>query len=171
MKMSNIKKLTLSGLLVAMGVVCSAFYIPMGVAKCFPVQHLINVLAGVLLGPIYAVSMAFVTSMIRVMIGTGSLLAFPGSMCGALLCGVMYKYTKNSLFAFLGEVLGTGVIGAIIAFPVATLLLSKKAAVFGFVIPFGLSSLIGAALSLIFLEAIKKTDLLRLPESEKKTIE
>ncbi len=169
--MSNIKKLTLSGLLVAMGVVCSAFYIPMGVAKCFPVQHLINVLAGVLLGPIYAVSMAFVTSMIRVMIGTGSLLAFPGSMCGALLCGVMYKYTKNSLFAFLGEVLGTGVIGAIIAFPVATLLLSKKAAVFGFVIPFGLSSLIGAALSLIFLEAIKKTDLLRLPESEKKTIE
>ena len=159
MKMSNIKKLTLSGLLVAMGVVCSAFYIPMGVAKCFPVQHLINVLAGVLLGPIYAVSMAFVTSMIRVMIGTGSLLAFPGSMCGALLCGVMYKYTKNSLFAFLGEVLGTGVIGAIIAFPVATLLLSKKAAVFGFVIPFGLSSLIGAALSLIFLEAIKKTDL------------
>lgn len=169
--MSNIKKLTLSGLLVAMGVVCSAFYIPMGVAKCFPVQHLINVLAGVLLGPIYAVSMAFVTSMIRVMIGTGSLLAFPGSMCGALLCGVMYKYTKNSLFAFWGEVLGTGVIGAIIAFPVATLLLSKKAAVFGFVIPFGLSSLIGAALSLIFLEAIKKTDLLRLPESEKKTIE
>lgn len=171
MKMSNIKKLTLSGLLVAMVVVCSAFYIPMGVAKCFPVQHLINVLAGVLLGPIYAVSMAFVTSMIRVMIGTGSLLAFPGSMCGALLCGVMYKYTKSSLFAFLGEVLGTGVIGAIIAFPVATLLLSKKAAVFGFVIPFGLSSLIGAALSLIFLEAIKKTDLLRLPESEKKTIE
>ncbi|MCX7658891.1 MAG: energy coupling factor transporter S component ThiW, partial [Oscillospiraceae bacterium] len=63
--MSNVKKLTIAGILVAMGVVCSAFYIPIGVAKCFPIQALINVLAGVLLGPLYAVCMAFTTSLLR----------------------------------------------------------------------------------------------------------
>lgn len=160
--MSKIKKLTLAGILVAMGVVCSTFYIPIGVAKCFPVQHLINVLAGVLLGPLYAVGMAFVTSLIRVMWGTGSVLAFPGSMCGALLCGVLYKYTKNTLMAFIGEVFGTGIIGAILAFPIARFFLSKTAALFGFVIPFGLSSFAGAAISLVFLGALKKTGILSI---------
>ncbi|MGE4283235.1 MAG: energy coupling factor transporter S component ThiW [Clostridia bacterium] len=154
--MSNTKKIVLSGILVAIAVVMSSFYIPIGVAKCFPIQHLINVLAGVLLGPIYAVSVAFVTSLIRVLSGTGSLLAFPGSMCGALLCGLLYKYTKNTSMAFLGEVFGTGVIGALLAFPIATLFLSKTAALFAFVIPFGLSSLVGAAISVVFITALKK---------------
>jgi energy coupling factor transporter S component ThiW len=166
--MSNIKKLTLAGILVAMGVVTSAFYIPIGVAKCFPIQSLINVLAGVLLGPLYAVCMAFVTSLMRVMMGTGTLLAFPGSMCGALLCGVLYKYTKNPAIAFVGEVFGTGIIGAILAFPIATLFLSKTAALFGFVIPFGLSSLVGAAISLVFLRALKKTGILKILNMEAK---
>ena len=35
--------------------------------------------------------MAFITSLIRVLMRTGTLLAFPGSMCGALLAGLMYK--------------------------------------------------------------------------------
>lgn len=154
--MSNIKKLTLAGVFVAMGVAGSAFYIPIGVAKCFPIQHLINVLAGVLLGPLYAVIMAFTTSLMRVMLGTGSLLAFPGSMCGALLCGVLYKYTNKTIMAFVGEVIGTGIIGAILAFPIASLLLSKEVALFGFIIPFGLSSFAGAAISLVFLSALKR---------------
>ena len=155
--MSSIKKLTLSGILIAVGVVCSPFYIPIGVAKCFPVQHFINVLAGVLLGPVYAVCMAFVTSLIRVMAGTGSLLAFPGSMCGALLCGVLYKYTKSTVMAFTGEVFGTGIVGGLLAYPVATLFLSKTVALYGFIIPFGLSSLVGATISIVLIVAMKKT--------------
>ncbi len=166
--MVNVKKLTLAGILIAAGVVCSPFYIPMGTAKCFPVQHLINVLAGVLLGPFYSVSMAFCTSFIRVMTGTGSLLAFPGSMAGALLCGVLYKYTKKAEFGFLGEVLGTGILGATLAAVMAGLFLSGKAALFGFVIPFGLSSLTGAAISLIFLRVLKKAGILNHLNLEEK---
>lgn len=166
--MFNVKKLALSGIFVAIGVVCSPFNIPFGVAKVFPVQHLINVLGGVLLGPLYAVAMAFVTSLLRVMMGTGSLLAFPGSMCGALLCGLLYKFTKKEGFAFAGEVFGTGVIGAVLAFPIATLFLSKKVALFTFVIPFGLSSLVGAILSLVFLRALKRTGILNKLNLEKK---
>lgn len=155
--MSNTKKLTMAGILIAVGVVCSPFYIPIGVAKAFPVQHLINVIAGVFLGPVYSVLMAFITSLIRVLTGTGSLLAFPGSMCGALLCGLLYKYSKNTIMAFIGEVVGTGLIGAILAFPIAKLLLSKAVTLFAFVIPFGLSSLAGATISAIFIFALKKT--------------
>jgi energy coupling factor transporter S component ThiW len=155
--MTNVRKLALAGIFVALGVVCSVFYIPIGVSKVFPVQHMINVLAGVILGPVYAVCMAFVTSLIRVVMGTGSLLAFPGSMCGALLCGLLFKYTKNMNMAFVGEVFGTGIIGAILAYPVAALLLSKNVALFGFVIPFGISTLTGASISLVLLQTLGKT--------------
>ncbi|MBH1939822.1 energy coupling factor transporter S component ThiW [Mobilitalea sibirica] len=156
----SVRKLSLAGIMVAMGVTLSTFYIPIGVSKVFPVQHFINVLAGVTLGPLYAVCMAFVTSLIRNMLGTGSLLAFPGSMIGALLCGLLYRYTRKTGFAFVGEVIGTGVIGALVAYPVAAMLLSSKAAFYGFILPFSISSFAGAAISVTFLFAMKKTGVL-----------
>ncbi len=150
-ELANIKKLAQAGTLIALGVVCSSLSIPLGLAKVYPIQHFINVLAGVTLGPAYAVSMAFITSLIRVTIGTGTILAFPGSMCGAFLSGLLYKYTKKIPAAFLGELFGTGIIGALLAYPMATLIMSKKAALFGFVIPFGLSSFAGATISLLLI--------------------
>jgi energy coupling factor transporter S component ThiW len=157
----SVRKLSLAGILVAVGVVCSTFYIPIGVSKVFPVQHFINVMAGVILGPAYAVAMAFVTSLLRNLMGTGSLLAFPGSMCGALLCGLLYKYSGKLGFAFLGEVIGTGIIGALAAYPVAALFLSSEAAFYGFVLPFGISSLAGAMISISLLMALKKAGILQ----------
>ncbi len=154
---TNVKKLALSGLLVAVAVVGSTFYFPVGVAKVMPVQHMVNVLAGVLLGPWYAVGAAFVTSCIRLAAGTGTPLAFPGSMVGALLCGLLYKKFGNTVSAFLGEVIGTGIIGAILAYPMAVLFLAKQAALFGFVIPFSISSLGGALISSAVIMALKRT--------------
>ena len=156
----SVKKISLAGILVAVGVVCSTFSIPIGVAKVFPVQHFINVLAGVLLGPFYGIAMAFLTSLLRNLMGTGSLLAFPGSMCGAFLCGLLYQYTRKLPFAFAGEVIGTGIIGALAAYPVAALLLSSKAAFYGFIIPFSLSSAVGALFSAVLLLALKKSGIL-----------
>lgn len=57
----SIKKTALAGMLVALTVALSGFSIPIGASKCFPIQHLVNVLAGVFLGPVYGVSMAFVS--------------------------------------------------------------------------------------------------------------
>lgn len=158
--MKKTKRLTLSGILVALGVILSTFAIPIGISKCFPIQHLINVLAAVILGPWYSVSMAFITSLIRFMMGTGTILAFPGSMCGAFLAGLLYKKSQKTFMAFFGEVFGTGIIGALIAYPMATLLLSREAALFGFVVPFSISSIGGAIISLIFLIAIEKAKIL-----------
>lgn len=153
----KVKKLTLAGLLIALGVVCSAFYIPVGLAKCFPVQHMVNVVSGVLLGPVYAVSVAFCISLIRVLSGTGSLLAFPGSMIGALCCGLAFYYTHKLTWAYVGELIGTGLLGALLAFPIATLFMGKEAALFAFVIPFMVSSLGGATVSIIVLNLLKTT--------------
>lgn len=51
MKTSSIKKLVTSAMFVAIIIALSGFYIPVGASKCFPVQHLVNVLSAVLLGP------------------------------------------------------------------------------------------------------------------------
>ena len=49
----KLKKLTISAMLVAVAVVLSSFSIPIGPSRCFPIQHLCNVLAAVFLGPVY----------------------------------------------------------------------------------------------------------------------
>ena len=156
----KVKKLTLAGILTAVGVVCSTLYIPVGVSKIFPVQHFINVLAGVILGPGYVVAMAFATSLLRNIMGTGSLLAFPGSMCGALLCAVLYQKTRRLCFAFLGEIVGTGIIGALLAYPIAAVFLSGTAAFYGFIVPFGLSSACGSVFAIVLFGALKRTGIL-----------
>ncbi len=145
-------RLSLSGVLIALGVVLSAFHIPVGAAKCFPIQHLINVLSAVLLGPGYALMNAILISVIRNMSGLGSLLAFPGSMIGALLAGLAYRKWQSHRMACLGELFGTGVLGGLVASPFATLLMGKEAGLFFFVLPFVISSLSGSLIALFLFE-------------------
>ena len=143
-----LRKLTVSALFVAL-TVCSShlIYIPIGVAKCFPIQHAVNVLLAVLLGTRYALSSAFASSLLRNLLGTGSLLAFPGSMIGAALSGILYRQTGHILAAVAGEMIGTGIIGGMLAFPVATFLLGAQTGAFFFVIPFLISSSGGSLLA------------------------
>lgn len=152
----NVRKLALAGILIAVGIVCSPLSIPVGASKCAPVQHFVNILSGVFLGPGYAVCMAFVTSLLRNLMGTGTLLAFPGSMCGALLCGLLYRYGKHLPLAYLGELIGTSVIGGLLSCPVAAFLMGNECAVFAFVVPFFISSLGGTLLAVVLVTAMKK---------------
>ncbi len=158
MKNTNTKKMVIAGLLIALAVVSSTFSFPVGMAKCAPVQHMVNVLAAVVLGPWYGVVMAFITSLIRVLTGLGTLMAFPGSMCGALLAGLLYKAGKKLPFACAGELFGTSIIGGLLAYPVALLLMGNKtAALFGYILPFFISSLGGTIISAVIIIALKKT--------------
>lgn len=144
-------------MMVAVGFGLSGFSIPIGASKCFPIQHMVNVLTGVILGPGYAVASAFCISLLRNMAGTGSLLAFPGSMIGAFCCGMIYKYAKNLYLAYAGEVIGTGIIGGIVCYPVATLIMGKEAAVFAYVLPFLISTAGGTIIAAILLAALYKS--------------
>lgn len=141
----NIKKLTLASLLTAIGAASAHIIsIPIGVSMVFPVQHSINILAAVILGPGPAVAVAFAISLIRNIMGTGSPLAFPGSMIGAFLGGLLFKKTQKHFFAMLGEILGTGIIGGLVAYPVARHLMGREVAALFFVAPFLISSSAGA---------------------------
>ena len=156
---SNTKKLTMAAFFVAIGVVFCFVNITVGLAKCYPIQHMVNVLSAVLLGPLYSVLVAFCTSLIRNISGTGSLMAFPGSMIGAFFAGILFYKTKKLSLAFLGEVIGTGLIGALLAYPIAKFLLGKEMALFGMVIPFSVSTLGGSIIGLIIILSIKNTEL------------
>ncbi len=156
---SNTKKLTMAAFFVAIAVVFSFVNIPVGLAKCYPIQHMVNVLSAVLLGPLYSVLVAFCTSLIRNMSGTGSLMAFPGSMIGAFFAGILFYKTKKLSLAFLGEVIGTGLIGALLAYLIAKFVLGKEIALFGMVIPFSVSTLGGSIIAIIIILSIKNTEL------------
>ncbi|MBD7910298.1 MULTISPECIES: energy coupling factor transporter S component ThiW [Clostridium] len=159
MKRRNVAyKLAMSGIFIAISTVFGTFSIPIFGAKMSPVQHFINVVSAVILGPVYALGNAFVTSLLRNMLGTGSLLAFPGSMIGALLAGLAYKKFKRVGLALLGEVIGTGIIGALAAYPIATLLLGKEVVLFVYIVPFSVSCIGGAAIAYSFFKipAIRK---------------
>lgn len=150
------RKLTYAAMLIALGIALSNFvHFPVGASKCTPVQHIINVISAVALGPGYAVSIAFCVSVIRNILGTGTLFAFPGSMIGAFLAGILHKKTGNKFLAAAGEITGTGIIGAIAAYPIAKFVLRREAAALFFVIPFLINTLAGSIIALIILKGSK----------------
>lgn len=167
MEKIKLKKLVLTAVFVAVAVVGSLFSFPVFGSKCAPVQHLINVLCAVILGPGYGVAAAFVSSLIRNLLGLGTLLAFPGSMCGALLAGLLYHYIKKLPAAYIGEVFGTAVIGGMLSYPVAAFIMgSKGAALFTFVVPFLISTAGGTLLAVLITVPLKQTGVLDKIKSE-----
>lgn len=155
--MNKTLKMTTTAMLVAIGTLTShLFYIPVGFTKVFPMQHFINVLSAVLLGPVYAVIQAFSVSLLRNIMGTGSIFAFPGSMIGAFLAAYLFKKTRKLTMALIGEVIGTGILGAIACYPLATLFLGKEMALFGFIPSFIASSFAGSLLGFIILNIALK---------------
>ena len=161
---ANTKKIALAGVLCAVAVVGSMFSFPVFGSKCAPVQHMVNVLCAVLLGPWYGVAVAFVASLLRNLLGLGSLMAFPGSMCGALLCGILYHKTKNLLATLAGEVFGTGIIGGLLAWPVAVFLMGKAAgdiAFYAYIVPFLVSTVGGSIIAGVVLIALEKNSTLK----------
>lgn len=129
-------------------------YIPVGPSKVFPVQHAVNVIAGVTTGPLGAVLVATVTGILRNLLGTGTIFAFPGGIIGAALAGYFYRWGRRPIFAAVGEVIGTGILGALAAVPVARWILGQEVAAFFFVVPFAASSLAGATAGYLILGAL-----------------
>ena len=158
------KKLCAAGILVAVAVVGSLFSFPVFGSKCAPIQHMVNILCAVMLGPWYGVGAAFCASLIRNLLGLGSLMAFPGSMLGALLCGIAFWKSRKIPVTLLAEVFGTGILGGLCAYPIAILFLGMQAgeiAFYAYVIPFLVSTVGGAVISAVLLGALKNTGVLR----------
>ena len=152
-------RLTVAAILCAVAVVGSMLSFPVFGSKCAPVQHVVNVLCAVLLGPWYGVGVAFCASLIRNFLGLGSLLAFPGSMCGALLCGFVYRKFRKIIPPAVGEVFGTGVIGGLLAYPIAVAFMSVSAAnvaFYAYIVPFLISTVAGSLLAVVIVLALQR---------------
>ncbi|MBA3925281.1 energy coupling factor transporter S component ThiW [Listeria sp. W9-0585] len=150
-----LKKWLYTAMLIAISFIGSSLIaVPVGFAKIAPVQHLVNLISAVMLGPGYAVVQAFGTSVLRNLFGTGTVFAFPGSMVGALCAGVLYKYTKKLWLAAVGEIVGTGILGALICYPIARLFLTQQMTMWVFIPSFFLSSLVGALIGYAILRRI-----------------
>ena len=163
MKKTNVKKLAAAGILCAVAVVGSLFSFPVFGSKCAPVQHMVNILCAVFLGPGYAIGAAFVASLLRNILGLGSLMAFPGSMFGALLCGLVFWKFRNIPATLLAEVFGTAVLGGLCAYPVAIFLMGQNAAsiaFYAYIIPFLISTAAGAVISAALIYSLKQPGLL-----------
>ena len=154
---SSTQKLAIAGVLTAVAVAGSLISVPVAGSKCAPVQHMVNVFAAVMLGPWWGIGIAFCASFIRNLLGIGSLLAFPGSMIGALCCGLVFHFTHKLSLTCVAEALGTGIPGGLAAYPVAKLLLGIAPAGFTvYMIPFFISTFAGSVLAFVVLRIFEK---------------
>ena len=146
------RKLTLAGIFVAAAVLGGVFSFPVLGSRCAPMQHLVNILAAVFLGPLWGVGVAFSASVLRNIAGLGSLMAFPGSMIGALLCGLIYRYTRRIGLRCIAAAVGTGILGALAAYPVAAFLMGLNPASYTvYIVPFLISTGAGSILAYLLL--------------------
>ena len=160
------QKLAIAGVFTAVAVAGSLLSFPIAGSKCAPVQHMVNVLAAVLLGPWWGIAMAFCASLIRNLMGLGSLMAFPGSMVGALCCGILYAKTKNLLATCTAEALGTGLLGGLCAYPIAKFVMGiAPAGAFVYVVPFLISTVAGSILAFVLLGVLQASGSLRQMQS------
>jgi energy coupling factor transporter S component ThiW len=68
-------------------------------------------------------------------------------MIGAALSGILYKKTHHILGAVIGEIIGTGILGALAAFPVAKYLIGSQIGAAFFVAPFLISTTGGSVIA------------------------
>jgi energy coupling factor transporter S component ThiW len=142
------------GLFVALGVVASGIHIPVGPVKVFPFQHALNVLAGVIIGPWYGALAAFLTGILRIMLGTGTIFALPGGIPGVVVVGCAYHYFRRNDWMGLLEPLGTGPVGATVSTYLVAPLVGRTGTLLFFQSAFLLSSIPGSMVGLLLLKAL-----------------
>ncbi|GDZ90386.1 energy coupling factor transporter S component ThiW [Streptococcus dysgalactiae] len=168
------KKLSVLTMMIALDVLLTPIFRIEGMAF---MSSVVNIIAGVLMGPLYAIIMAFATAVIRIFTqgGVASVapLAILGACPGALLAGICYRMYPKDWMAWLGEFIGTGIIGSVISAPVmvwywtqtangnSELLMKASAAqsLLLFTPRFVGATLIGGIIAILLLKGLKRLSL------------
>ncbi len=148
-------KMIVLSVLVALGVVISPI---LRVEGMCPMAHLINIVCAVLLGPWYSLLCALLIGIIRMVLMGIPPIALTGAIFGAFLSGVLYRLSRGKLiFAVIGEIIGTGIIGAILSYPVMTYFWGKEGLTWLFYVPsFIGGTLIGGSIAYLLLKALTR---------------
>jgi energy coupling factor transporter S component ThiW len=152
-------KMTFLAMMVAIGVVISPI---LRVEGMCPTAHLINIVSAVMMGPWYALLCATLIGIIRMMFMGIPPLALTGAVFGAFLSGVLYRISGGRMiFAVVGEVVGTGIIGAMVSYPVMTFIVGREGLSLMFYVPsFICATLIGGSVAFILLKYLNKGKML-----------
>lgn len=152
-------KMMVLSMMIAIGVVISPI---LRVEGMCPMAHFVNVVCAVFLGPWYSLLCATFIGMIRMVLMGIPPLALTGAIFGAFLSGVFYRVSKGKLIcAVIGEVFGTGIIGAIMSYPVMTFLWGREGLSWMFYVPsFICATLIGGSIAYIFLQKLADNGML-----------
>ncbi len=158
-KSKNFLKLVVLAMMVALGVVISPILRFEGMC---PMAHFINIVCSVLLGPWYSLLCATLIGVIRMATMGIPPIALTGAIFGAFLSGVFYRASNGKiLFAVIGEIIGTGIIGAILSYPVMTILWNKEGLSWLFYVPsFICGTLIGGSIAFVFLRKLSNAGVL-----------
>ena len=161
----KVLRMVFMAMMIGLGVVISPI---LRIEGMCPMAHLINIVCAVLLGPVEAFTCALIIGIIRMMFMGIPPLALTGAIFGATMSGVLYRLSKGKLIAaVLGEIIGTGIIGAIVSYPVMALLMGRTGLTWLFYVPsFIMGTLIGGTIAFIFLTALKRNN--SLSEIQKK---
>ncbi len=109
----NIKKVCFSAFMSCLSFILSTF---VSFPFVVPFQHFFNVICAVLVGPFYGFLSALLTGCMRMLLTGRPVTAIIGAVIGAFLAGICYRISKNMLLAVTGEILGTGILSAIVSY-------------------------------------------------------
>ena len=119
-KQQKVLRLVFLSMMIGLGVVISPI---LRVEGMCPMAHLINITCSVMLGPWYSLLCATLIGIIRMTVMGIPPLALTGAVFGAVLSGIFYRASGGKIIAAcLGEVIGTGIIGAMVSYPVMEIL-------------------------------------------------
>ena len=159
-KDKKVLRLVVMAMLIGLGVVISPI---LRIEGMCPMAHLINITCAVLLGPWYALLCATLIGIIRMTIMGIPPLALTGAVFGAVLSGILYRISDGRIWAaVIGEIIGTGIIGAIVSYPVMTLLYGRTGLTWMFYVPMFISgTLIGGTICFFLLLTLFRRGTLR----------
>lgn len=131
-----------------------------------PFQHFCNVICAVLVGPVYGLISALITGIMRMLLTGRPVTAIIGAVIGAFLSGLFYKCSGKMILAAVGELIGTGLISAVVSYYVMKYGFGIDLTSPFYYIPlFMPASLAGAILGYIVLQILKKSrTLIKLQE-------
>jgi len=162
----SVKKISLAAVLIALGVIIASFLkFPISGSIASPGQHMINGLAGVLLGPVWAAIIAICIGSIRIMLSIGTIFSMPGGIPGAVVVSLFHLLMKRwgqkyRAFAALTEPIGTLLIGLPLAVYIFAPLQNIPMALITVLFGWALSCFSGAIISFVILETLRRTGLI-----------
>ena len=166
MKIST-KKLVLTAVWAAVGYVLTPIFRIPGWAA--PMQHLINVSGGVILGPVYGFLCSTLLTVMKLVLMGEDLFSIPGGLIGAFLAAVMFYKTKNIYWTAAGEIFGTGILGAMCSYPLSAFYYGNPGiSLFTYIPAFLISTCFGSVCALILLKFMAKSGLLSKLQEEAK---